>query len=168
MWFWFGLEILRLVYKKKFFKIFNGFYLIWAFNFKKTAPSLMRVEKKISSKLGAKGIKRSRILRWFQKCVELLRQEVPKDFFFRKTIFAQFSKSLKIQLCKIFSPFAKHRTSAHFWNQPKIPLLLIPCMPNFEEFLFQILYGVVLLFSEDKRSNKIETIQYFKKRFFIN
>ncbi len=27
MWFWFGLEILRLVYKKEFFKILNGFYL---------------------------------------------------------------------------------------------------------------------------------------------
>ncbi len=35
MWFWFGLEILRLVYKKAFFKILNGFYLIWGFNFQK-------------------------------------------------------------------------------------------------------------------------------------
>jgi hypothetical protein len=30
--------------------------------FKKVAPSLIRVEKKVSSKLGAKGIKRSGIL----------------------------------------------------------------------------------------------------------
>ncbi len=29
MCFWFGLEILRLVYKKRFFEILNGFYLIW-------------------------------------------------------------------------------------------------------------------------------------------
>jgi hypothetical protein len=28
MCFWFGLEILRLVYKKVFFEILNGFYLI--------------------------------------------------------------------------------------------------------------------------------------------
>ncbi len=45
MWFWFSLEILRLVYKS-IFKILNGFYLIWAFNFQKTAPSLIRVLKK--------------------------------------------------------------------------------------------------------------------------
>ncbi len=62
MWFWFGLEILRLVNKKPFWK-------------------------KISLKLGVQGIKRSGILHWFQKCVELLRQEVPKDFFLRKAIF---------------------------------------------------------------------------------
>jgi hypothetical protein len=92
-----------------------SFYLIWPFNLKKTAPSLKRVATKISSKLGAKGIKRSRILRWFKKCVELLHQEVPKDFFSEKWIFAKFSKSLKIQFfCKNFFPFAKLKTSAHF------------------------------------------------------
>jgi hypothetical protein len=31
MCFWFGLEILRLVYKKVFYEILNGFYLIWPF-----------------------------------------------------------------------------------------------------------------------------------------
>ncbi len=45
----------------------------------KIALSLIR--KLISSKLAAKGIKRSKILRWFKKCVELLGQEVTKDFF---------------------------------------------------------------------------------------
>jgi len=72
----FGLEILRLVCKKAFYKILNGFYLIWAFN-------LISVKKNF--------------------------------------------------------PFAKHETSAHFWNQRKIPLLLIPCMPNFEEIFFQLI-----------------------------
>jgi hypothetical protein len=61
------------------------------------------------------GIKRSRILRRFQKCIELLRQEVPKDFFSEKQFFAKFSKSLKIQfLSKNFFPFAKLKTFAHF------------------------------------------------------
>ncbi len=46
MWFWFGLEILRLVYKKAFNKILNAFYLIWPFNFKKIAPSLYKSWKK--------------------------------------------------------------------------------------------------------------------------
>ncbi len=40
----------------------------------------------ISNELGAKGIKRSLILHWFQKCVDLLRQEVSKDFS-QKTLF---------------------------------------------------------------------------------
>ncbi len=80
MWFWFGLEILRLVYKKAFFKILIGFYLIWAFNFQKTSTVLHKSWKNISSKLGVQGIKRSGILRWFQKCVELLRQEVLQNF----------------------------------------------------------------------------------------
>ncbi len=54
------------------------------------------------SKLAVQGIKRSGILRWFQKCVVLLRQE---DFFSEKRVFAKFSKSLKIKFfCKkIFS-----------------------------------------------------------------
>ncbi len=107
---------------------------------KTTALPLLRVKKKISSKFGVQGIKRSGILRWFQKCVELLRQKVPKDSFSEKRFFAKFSKSLKIQFfCKIFFPFAKLKTSAHFWNQREIPLLLIPCTPNFEEIFFQLL-----------------------------
>jgi hypothetical protein len=77
MCFGFGLEILRLVYKKVFFEILNG---LTFYPLKKVALPLIRVEKKISSKLGVQGIKRSRILPLFQKCVELLRQEVPKDF----------------------------------------------------------------------------------------
>ena len=102
VWFWFGLEILRLVYKKTFFKILIDFYLIWAFNFQKNSTVPYKSWKKISSKLGVQGIKRSGILRWFQKCVELLRQEVPKDFF------SKFSKFLKIQFfCKIFFPFCQ-------------------------------------------------------------
>ncbi len=88
MWFWFGLEILRLVYKKAFFKILIGVHLIWALTSKKSSAAPYKSWKKMSSKLGVQGIKRSRILRWFQKCEELLRSQ---RFFLRKTIF-----------CKIF------------------------------------------------------------------
>ena len=119
----------------------NGFYLIWPFNFQKNSTVPNKSWKKISSKLGAKGIKRSEILRWFHKCVELLRPEVPKNFFSEKRFSAKFSKSLKIQFfcTKFFSPFAKLETSAHFWNQHKIPLLLISCMSYLEEILRPIL-----------------------------
>jgi hypothetical protein len=115
----------------------NGFYLIWPFNFQKYSTVPYKSWKKNPSKLGTKGIKRSRILRWFQKCVELLRQEVPKDLFSEKHFFAKFSKYLKFHFfCKKFFPFDKLETSAYFWNQRKIPLLLIPCTLNFEEFFF--------------------------------
>ncbi len=83
LWFWVGLEILGLVLKKCFFYS-NSFYLIWPFNFQKIAPSISKSWKKMSLKLGAKSIKRSWILHWFQKCVEPLHQEVPKDFLSEK------------------------------------------------------------------------------------
>ncbi len=101
MWFWFGLEILRIVNKKLFFNILIGFYLIWAFNFQKNSTAPYKSWTKISSKLGVQNIKRSGILRWFKKCVDLLRQQVPKDLFSEKQFFAKFSKSLKIKFfCK--------------------------------------------------------------------
>ncbi len=91
MWFWFGFKIVRLVYKKVFFKILNGIYLIWAFNFQKNSTVPYKNWKEISSKLGAKGIKRSEILRWFQKMCRTLASRSSQRFFLRKTIF-----------CKIF------------------------------------------------------------------
>ncbi len=165
MWF-FGLEILRLVYKKAFFKILISFYLIWAFNFQKNSTVPYKSWKKISSKLGVQGIKRSGILRWFQKCVELLHQEEPKDFFSEKRFFAIFSKSLKIQIFwKKCFPFCQTRdfcTSAQ--NSASFDTLHAQFKRNF----FQLLNGPALFFSNDKRSNKIETVQYIKKHFFIN
>ncbi len=106
MWFWFGLEILRLVYKKACLKILNGFYLIWAFNFQKNSTVPYKSWTFFFSKSSAKGIKRSGILRWFQNCVEFLCQEVPKDFFSWKQFFAKFSKYLKIHFfCEQIFPF---------------------------------------------------------------
>ncbi len=95
-WLWFGLEILRLVYKKRFLKYWTVSILFDLLTSNKIAPSHIRAEKN-SSKLGAKGIKRSRILCWFQKCVELFRQEVPKDFFSEKCSFEKLFKPLKNQ-----------------------------------------------------------------------
>ena len=115
MWFWFGLEILRLVYKKAFFKVLIGFYLIWTFNFQKNSTVPYKSWNFFLSKLGVQGIKRSGSLRWFQKCVELLRQEVPKDFFSEKRFFAKFSKSLKIQFFSYnFFPFCQTRDFCTF------------------------------------------------------
>ncbi len=108
--------------------------------------------------MGAKGIKRSGILRWFQKCVELLRQEVFKDFFSEKHFLAKFSKSLKnhkkfpFYQTRDFCTFLKSvQDSASFDN------LYAQCWRNF----FSTFIRGSATFFEDKRSNKIETVQYF-------
>ncbi len=99
----------------------------------------------MSSKLG---LRVSKDVEFCADFKNLLRQEVPKDFFSEKRFFAQFSKSLKNQFfCKIVSPFAKLETL----ESAQIPLLFIPCTANFEEFFFN---SHKLLFSKDKRSNK--------------
>ncbi len=63
-----------------------------------------------------------------------MRQEV-QDFFLRNKFFY-----------KIFFPFAKLKTSAHFWNQRKIPLILIPFADYFEEIFFNSYKGRWYLF----------------------
>jgi hypothetical protein len=45
MCFWFGLEILRLVYKKVIFEILNGIYYLTFYSPKNVEPPLIRVEK---------------------------------------------------------------------------------------------------------------------------
>ncbi len=64
--------ILRIVYKKNVSGNIEWFLsYLTLYPPKKVAPPLIRVEKKISSKLGIQGIKRSGILRWFKKCAEV-------------------------------------------------------------------------------------------------
>jgi hypothetical protein len=56
MWFWFGLEILRLVYEKRFLKYWTVSILFDLFlTSEKTALSLIRVEKKNYLEIGRKG-----------------------------------------------------------------------------------------------------------------
>jgi hypothetical protein len=64
--------VLNIVHKKKkvFFEILNNFYLIWPFILRKSSTAPYKSWKKISSKLAVQGVKRSGILRWFQKCGE--------------------------------------------------------------------------------------------------
>ncbi len=130
MCFWFGLEIIRLVYKKKcclkYWKVSILFYLL---SFEKSSTAPYRGWKKNSSKLGVQGIKRSGILRWFKKCAEVLSLAKGKNFVTERLNFLGLGKFSK----KLF-----------FWEK---------------------IFGNFL---EVKSSNKIETDQYFKKRFFIN
>jgi hypothetical protein len=97
MWFWFGLEILRLVYKKAFLKILNGFYLIWVFNLKKTASSLIRVDK-IFLQNWAQRVSKEAEFSLISKMCRTLASRSSQRFFLRKRTFC------KIQFfCKFFS-----------------------------------------------------------------
>ena len=141
MCFWFGLEILRLVYKKCFLKYWTVSILFDLFTFEKSSAAPYESWKKISSKLGVQSIKRSGILRWFQKCAEVssLAKE-RKNFFQKNWIFRDLENLAKNRFSEKKSLGTSWRkTSTHFWIQRKIPLLLIPCTPNFEEIFFQLL-----------------------------
>ncbi len=82
MWFWFGLEILRLVYKKAFFKILIGFYLIWAFNFQKKIKEL----NKNFFKIGHAGYQKKRNFVLISKMCRTLASRSSQRFFLIKTI----------------------------------------------------------------------------------
>jgi hypothetical protein len=106
---------------------------------KKVAAPLIRVENFFSPKLGVQGIRRSGILRWFQKCAEVLSLAKGKKIQ-KNWICNDLENSCK----KIFSEKKTFGTSwgkssTHFWNQRKVPLLLIPFAPHFEEIVFQLL-----------------------------
>ncbi len=92
--FWFGLEILTLVYKKAIFKILNGFYLIWPFNFKKIAPPLIRVEKKFF-KIGRRGYQKKRNFVLISKMCRTLATRISKDFFSENRFFLNFPSPKK-------------------------------------------------------------------------
>jgi hypothetical protein len=87
MCFWFGLEILRLVYKKVFLKYWTVSILFDLLSFEKKSTAPYKSWKKISSKLAVQGIKRNGILRWFQKCGEVLSLAKGKKFVTEKLNF---------------------------------------------------------------------------------
>jgi hypothetical protein len=80
----FGLafQILRLVFKKRFFNI-EEFLSYLTFLPSKKTPSLIRVEKNLS-KLGAKGIKRSGIFTQISKMCRSLASRSSQRFFSQK------------------------------------------------------------------------------------
>jgi hypothetical protein len=167
MCFWFGLEILRLCYKKAFFEILNDFlsYLTF-YPPKKVAPPLLRAEKNFFE-IGRTGIKRSGILRWFQKCAEVLslakrKKNLQKNWFLRdlenlaKKCFFWEKISWNFLTQEFYTFLKSAQNSASFdtlWAQ-------------FWRYFFKtpIRDGAIIL--EVKRSNKIETVQYFKKASF--
>ncbi len=132
MCFWFGLEILRLVYKKVFFEILNGFYLIWPFILQKSNTAPYKSWKKISSKLVVQCIKRGGILCWFQKCAKVSSLAKGKKNLQKNWIFRDLENLAKNHFSEKKSLGTSWgESSTHFWNRREILFLLIPFAPNF-------------------------------------
>ncbi len=89
MWFWFGLEILRLVYKKAFLKIFYSI-LFELLTLKRQHRPFEELKKNLAL---------------ISKMCRTLVSRSSQRFFLRKTMFSK--KSLKIHFFVIFSPFCQ-------------------------------------------------------------
>ncbi len=154
--FWFGLDILRLVYKKVLFEILNGFYLILPLSFEKSSAAPYRGWKKAEFCADFKNVQKSRV---WQKRKNFLQKNwffgtwniLQKIVFLRKNLW----QLLGARVLHIFEISAKFR---FFWY---------PAHPISKKF-FSTLIRDSAVFLKVKSSNKIETDQYFKKRFFIN
>ncbi len=85
MWFWFGLENLRLVYKTVFLKYWIVSILFDFLSSKKTAPFVIRVEKYFF-KIGRKGYPKKQNYALISKMCWTLASRSSKRFFLKKTI----------------------------------------------------------------------------------
>ncbi len=114
-----------------------------------------RVSKEAEFCADFKNVQKSRVWQKGKKCLQ-------KNWIFRDL--ENFAKNRFSEKNSLGTSWRK--SSTHFWNQHKIPLLLIPCTPNFKEIFFSTLIRDGAVFLEVKSSNKIETDQYLKKTLF--
>ncbi len=131
-------------------------------SFKKSSTAPNKCWKKISSKLAVQGIKRSRILRWFQKSGEVSSLAKGRKNFDGKTLFLGTWKIL--QKIVFWEQFFGNFLTQEFYtflksaqNSASFDTLHGPFRRNF----FQLLLRDGAVFLEVKSSNKIETDQYF-------
>jgi hypothetical protein len=115
---------------------------------KKYHRPFIRVEKN-SFKIGQNGYQKKRNFALISKMCRICVKKFLKIHFF-----AIFYNSLKNQLICIFFLFAILKTSAHFLNQCKILLLLIPFADYFAEIFFNSYRGRCYFFLKDKRSQR--------------
>ncbi len=152
MCFWFGLEILRQVYKKCYLKYWMISTYITFYPSKKVAPPLIGVEKKFLQNWACRVSKEGEFALISKMCRSLEFGKREKNFYRKTEFFGTWKISHKIvflrkNLCKKLFFWEKslgtswRKSSTHFWNQRKIPLLLIPCTPNFEEIFFNSYRG---------------------------
>jgi hypothetical protein len=125
------------------FSIFLTFYPQ-----KKAAPPLIRVEKKFSSKLGIQGIKRNRILRWFQKHAKVSSLAKEKK---KITEFTEFLRTWKILQKMIFLrknllDFLDARVLHIFEISAKFRFFWYPLHPVSKNFFFNSYKGQCCFF----------------------
>ncbi len=120
---------------------------------KKIASPLIRVEKKFLQNWAYRVSKEAELCTISKMCKSRVWQK-GNNFYKNTEILGTWKKNKSLGT-------SWRKSSIHFLNQCKIPLLLIPFAPNFEEIFFNYYKGRCC-FLEVKRSNKIETVQYFK------
>jgi len=96
MCFWFGLEILRLIYKICFLKYWTVSIIFNLLSLGKSSAAPYKSWKKISSKLAVHGIKRRGILRWSQKFGEVSSLAKGKNILHKNLIFRDLENFAKI------------------------------------------------------------------------
>ncbi len=129
MWFWFGLEILRLVYKNAFFKILIGFYLIWAFNFQNNSTVSTKSWKKNFFKIWRAGYQKKQNFALISKMCRTLASKSSQRFFLRKIQF----------FCKIFFPFCQTRDFCTFLKSAQNSASFDTLHAQFRRNFFQLL-----------------------------
>ncbi len=116
MCFWFGLEILRLVYRKGYLKYWMVSILFDLLSSKKSHFAEF------------KNVQKSRV--WQKE----------KKFLQKKFIFKDLENLAKNHFSeKNFLGTPWRKSSSHFWNQRKIPLFFDTLCAQFEEVFFQLL-----------------------------
>ena len=139
MWFWFGLEILRLVYKKAFFKILNGFYLIWPFNSKKNSTIPYKSWKKFLQSCTQKVSKEAEFCADF-KNVQKSRVWQEGKLFFLNWIFRDLENFAKNHFSEKKSLGNSWRKRHIFEISAKFRFFWYPLL-NFEEIFFNSYKG---------------------------
>ncbi len=167
MCFWFGLEILRLVYKKAFFWNIERFlsYLTF-YTPKKVALPLIRVEKKCLRNRAYRVSKEAEFCADFKNRLKSrVCQKEKKNY--RKTEILGTWKILQkiVFLRKNLWDILDARVLHIFEISAKFRLFSYPLCPIWRNF-FSTLLRDGAVFLEVKRSKKIETVQYFKKTPF--
>ncbi len=116
---------------------------------KKVAGPLIRVDKKISLKLGIQGIKRSGILRWFKNGAEVSCLAKGRKKIYRKTEFLRTWKILQkiVFLRKNLWELPWRKSSTHFFeNSAKFCFFWYPFAQVWRNFFSTLIRAVAVFF----------------------
>ncbi len=127
-----------IVYKKVVFLNIERFLsYLTLYPSKEVAPPLTRVEKKFLRNGACRVSKEAEFCADFKNVQKSRVWQKGKNFLQKNWFFRDLENFAKNRFSEKKSLGTSWRkSSTHLWNQGKIPLLLIPCTPNFEEIFF--------------------------------